>query len=133
MPVVGLNHYNLRAPRALLEQLRKFYCEVVGLVEGPRPPFRSFGYWLYAGEQAVLHLGEAASHENRRTDSATTFDHAAFSCKGRQEFESRLTALGVTYRVLTVPQTSQVQLVLADPAGNGVELNFDEASNEDFA
>ena len=127
MPVVGLNHYNLQAPRALLEQLRRFYCEAVGLVEGPRPPFRSFGSWLSSGDQPILHLSESRAGEERRTDVATTFDHAAFSCTGRAEFEHSLAALGVAYRVLTVPQTSQVQLVFRDPAGNGVELNFVEA------
>ena len=130
MPVVGLNHYNLQAPRALLEQLRQFYCEAVGLVEGPRPAFRRFGYWLYSGDQPILHLGESRAGEERRTDIATTFDHAAFSCTGRAEFEHRLAALGVAYRVMNVPQTSQVQLVFRDPAGNGVELNFAEAATQ---
>ena len=30
MAVVGLNHYNLRAPLELLYELRNFYCDVVG-------------------------------------------------------------------------------------------------------
>ena len=56
MSVVSFSHYNLRAPRELLDTLRAFYVEAVGLKPGPRPPFTRFGYWLYAGEQAVLHL-----------------------------------------------------------------------------
>lgn len=56
MSVIGLDHYNLRAPRPLLDTLRDFYIDVVGLRLGARPPFRSHGYWLYAGAQAVLHL-----------------------------------------------------------------------------
>ena len=65
MTVVGFNHYNLRAPRELLEQLRSFYCDVVGLRVGPRPSFASFGYWLYAGEQDILHLTETDAGEVR--------------------------------------------------------------------
>jgi hypothetical protein len=35
MSVTGLNHYNLCAPRQLLDELRHFYVAVVGLVSGP--------------------------------------------------------------------------------------------------
>lgn len=125
MPAIGFSHYNLRAPRALLDELRSFYCEVVGLEVGYRPPFRSFGYWLYAGEHAVLHLSEAGPSETRSSAPQGTFDHAAFRCTGRAAYEQNLGRLGIKYRVASVPETSQVQLFLSDPAGNGVELNFD--------
>jgi catechol-2,3-dioxygenase len=124
MKVLSLSHYNLRAPRELLETLRAFYVEVVGLEVGHRPPFVTFGYWLYAGEQAVLHLGEARRDEATAGEAPTSFDHAAFNCIGRREFETRLTHLGIRYEVAHVPQTDQVQLFFKDPAGNGVELNF---------
>jgi catechol-2,3-dioxygenase len=124
MATLGFSHYNLRAPRSLLEQLRSFYCDVIGLRTGERPPFAAFGYWLYAGENAVLHLSETAPGEVRSTEAATTFDHAAFNCSGRREFENKLTRLGVPYDVARVPLTGQVQLFCSDPAGNGVELNF---------
>lgn len=125
MPVTGFSHYNLRAPRALLHELRDFYCEVVGLEEGDRPPFRGFGYWLYAGGEAVLHLSEAGADERRPAQPIGTFDHAAFRCTGRAEYEHKLNRRGIQYRVATVPATQQVQIFLTDPAGNGVELNFE--------
>jgi catechol-2,3-dioxygenase len=124
MPIIGFSHYNLRAPRALLDELRDFYCEVVGLTVGHRPPFRSFGYWLYAGEHAVLHLSEAAPDENRPAQPAGTFDHAAFRCTDRAAYEGKLASRGIKYRVAVVPATQQLQIFLTDPAGNGVELNF---------
>lgn len=126
MPALGFSHYNLRAPRALLDELRDFYCDVVGLTVGYRPPFRSFGYWLYAGEHAVLHLSEAGTGENRPAQPVGTFDHAAFRCAGRAQFEKELERRGIQYRVAVVPATRQVQIFLTDPAGNGVELNFDD-------
>lgn len=126
MAVLGFSHYNLRAPRALLEELRTFYTEVVGLSVGPRPPFANLGYWLYAGGRDVLHLSEVRSETAPPGTAQSTFDHAAFSCEGREAFERRLKELGVAYRVAHVPQTGQLQLFLRDPAGNGVELNFEE-------
>ena len=127
MATLGFSHYNLRAPRALLESLRAFYCDVVGLAVGERPPFVTFGYWLYAGGHDVLHLSESAADEARALGVSTTFDHAAFRCAGRGEFEHRLAECGIDYKVAQVPATGVVQLFFKDPAGNGVELNFTDA------
>jgi len=124
MPVLGFSHYNLRAARPLLDTLRDFYVDIVGLAAGPRPPFSSFGYWLYAGGEAVLHLSETAPGEHRRAEGDSTFDHAAFSCTDLAAYERRLADRGIAYQRAEVPQTAQRQLFFSDPAGNGVELNF---------
>ncbi len=124
MQIVGFDHYNLRAPRAVLDDLRAFYCDIVGLVEGDRPPFRSFGYWLYAGGRPVLHLSESKPGESCPSHVASTFSHASFTCVGRRAFERRLAERGIEYRVAQVPLIGQVQLFFSDPAGNGVELGF---------
>ena len=131
MPVRAFDHYHLRAPRALLDELCAFYRDVVGLTLGDRPPFRRFGYWLYAGERPVLHLGEADPDEICAASVSGTFNHASFDCTGKPEFERRLAARGIPYRTAHVPLTGQVQLFFKDPAGNGVELAF--ASDEDDA
>lgn len=124
MAITGLRHYNLRAPRELLEILRVFYRDVIGLAEGERPPFRSVGYWLYAGDRDILHLSESAPGDIRQMGVATTFDHVAFAAHGRIEVESRLRAGNVAFQTAHVPVNGQVQLFLRDPAGNGVELAF---------
>ena len=124
MTTVGLSHINLRAHRELLDKLKAFYCSVVGLREGARPPFPGFGYWLYAGDQAIVHLYEAEPAEERQLDVSTTLDHFAFDCADRVEVEKTLQRLGVAYRTATVPSTRQVQIFIRDPAGNHVELNF---------
>ena len=127
MPVLAFNHFNLRAPTVLTDALKDFYVDVVGLSVGWRPPFDFPGYWLYLGEQAVLHLvGVPPAREAPARGG--TFDHVAFTCTGLAETEARLRAQGVDYRSVRVPGTDQVQLFLTDPAGNGVELNFASAS-----
>jgi catechol-2,3-dioxygenase len=125
MTVLAFGHVNLRAPRELLERLCRFYSEVVGLRVGERPPFRNFGYWLYAGDQDVLHLSEIDPGEQRSATASASFDHLAFRCSGRQAVELRLQRLGVAFRTSHVPATAIVQLFLHDPAGNGVELSFE--------
>jgi catechol 2,3-dioxygenase-like lactoylglutathione lyase family enzyme len=124
MTTKGLNHVNLRAPRDMLDALKDFYCDVVGLEVGPRPPFPAFGYWLYAGGRAVVHLYQAGAEEVRQTHVATTFDHVAFDCEDGEAVEALLQRRGVRYHKAIVPASRQLQLFLADPAGNKVELNF---------
>lgn len=122
--VTGFNHYNLVADRPLLDELRDFYAAIVGLAPGPRPPFRRFGYWLYAGRQDVLHLTEALPGEERRKNTISTFDHVAFTCTDLESATSRLKEHGIEHRIDDVPLTEQRQIFFSDPAGNGVELNF---------
>ncbi len=128
MATKGINHVNLRAPREVLDQLKDFYCEVVGLEIGPRPPFPAFGYWLYAGGRAVVHLYQASPHEVRQTNVETTFDHVAFDCDDSEAVEARLRERGVRYDKTVVPASRQLQLFIVDPAGNKVELNFGETA-----
>jgi catechol-2,3-dioxygenase len=129
MPVRAFDHYNLRAERALLDELRDFYRDVVGLTVGERPPFRSFGYWLYSDGRPVLHLSQASEGESRPSGAVNTFAHAAFNCTGRADYEKRLQQLGIPYRTASVPLLNLAQLFFHDPAGNGVELQFDASES----
>ena len=128
MTTLGLNHVNLHARRELLDALKDFYCSVVGLHVGPRPTFRNFGYWLYAGDRPVVHLWEADPDEVRHANAAGTFDHVAFDCANLSAVEAALRERSVSYKKAQPPGTNQTQLFLTDPAGNGVELNFANAN-----
>lgn len=123
--VRGLAHANLRAPEAMIERLRRFYIDVVGLREGPRPAFRSGsrGHWLYAGETDVLHLTIAGPGD--ALPAATGhFNHLAFACTDLAATRSRLDAAKVPYEVDEVRDPAQVQFFLTDPCGLDIELNF---------
>ncbi len=129
MPALGLNHFNLRADPALTEALCRFYVDVIGMHIGPRPPFNFHGYWLYLGEQPVLHLVQAPAGEVRQAGVRGTFDHVAFTCTDLHATEARLAGMGLAYRKAFIPGARVCQLFLTDPAGNGVELNFDGVDN----
>ena len=126
MAATGFNHYNLRAPRELMDQLRDFYCNIVGLHQGKRPDLGSVGYWLYAGSECVLHLSQARPDESRFTHTSTTFDHAAFTCTDRAGMEARLERHNIPFSRSYVAELGINQLFLEDPAGNGVELSFSD-------
>jgi catechol-2,3-dioxygenase len=123
MKTLELDHYNLSAPRDVLEKLRLFYTETVGLTVGYRPRFQTFGYWLYAGDHAALHLTESAQ-EVLTPSGEPSFNHAAFNCSGLQKFQQRLSQQGIEYTAARVTELRRIQLFISDPAGNGVELNF---------
>jgi catechol-2,3-dioxygenase len=125
MPVHAIDHVNIHANAALLAELKDFYEAALGLQAGRRPPFASRGHWLYAAGQPVLHLVEDEAVRDPRQRGTADVDHVAFSCADLPAFEERLRARGIPFRRTTVPQTSVVQLFLQDPAGNGVELQFD--------
>lgn len=126
--VHGIGHVNFRAPAAMIERLRCFYVEVVGLREGPRPRFRSgsHGYWLYAGDNDAVHLSISSDGEPATTHQSC-FNHLAFVCSDLDATCARLDAANVPYETDVVDELGQVQLFLTDPAGVGVELTFHAA------
>src|ERR1700693_5935086 len=63
MSVGVLDHYNV-STRNLKETVR-FYEDVLGFKNGPRPQFDFPGAWLYSGSQPVLHLNDIA-HTDRQ-------------------------------------------------------------------
>ena len=124
LAVLGFNHYNLRASREMMEQLKVFYRDVVGLRIGDRPQLTSFGYWLYAESKDVLHLSESKPEEKRKENVATTFDHVAFTATDYDATIVRFEKLGIQFKTREISDAGQKQIFFRDPAGNGIELNF---------
>jgi len=124
LAILGFIHYNLRAERSMMEQLKVFYRDIVGLHIGDRPQLTSFGYWLYAGSRDVLHLSEAKPEEKRKENVATTFDHVAFTATDYDVTIVRLEKLSIQFKTREISDAGQKQIFFRDPAGNGIELNF---------
>lgn len=126
MGVLAFNHINIRAPRPVLEEVRNFYLEVIGLTDGFRPDVPIHGYWLYLGDLPVLHLMEWGDITEPPTFERGYLDHVAFSCDGLEDFINKLKNLDVVYtrRDFDLNGGIFTQLEVTDPVGNGVELNF---------
>jgi catechol-2,3-dioxygenase len=130
MGVRFLHHFNIRASQAEILVLRDFYCNVIGLTTGPRPPFRSSGFWLYADGAPVLHLTAAPDSESlpevaKRYSAA---GHIAFRCSDFEATVEQLQEHGIAHSIDAVPLANEVQIFLRDPSGVGVELNFPAAA-----
>ena len=127
MSLIALNHFNIRAPSALLLTVRDFYVDVIGLKEGPRPDTPVSGYWLYLADVPVVHLMEWPDGPQVPDLERGYLDHIAFSCRDEMAFIDRFKNLVVPFRQreFALPSGEQfLQLMLSDPTGLGVELNF---------
>jgi glyoxylase I family protein len=135
MAIAGLHHFNLRIPESELQAVQRFYVEVLGLRPGPRPPFRSLGVWLYAGDEPILHVTHMNSGESTPPGAPcglsapvagrrSALDHIALACDDLAVMRERLERHGVDYRVTEVPTAGQIQLFVRDPCGIAIELIF---------
>ncbi len=123
--ILSINHIQLVAEKDLVIQLRDFYCDVVGLTEGFRPAFERFGFWLYIGEKDVLHL-ITPKEGDKRSQQKSSFDHVAFKTDNYKGVLRNLQSLRIPFEEKLIPGMAAHQIFLRDPAGNRVELNFDE-------
>ena len=122
--ILSINHIQLVAEKDLVIQLRDFYCNVVGLTEGFRPSFERFGFWLYIGDKDVLHLITPKEGDGRSLQKSS-FDHVAFKTGRYQDVLQKLRRLNIPFDEKPIPGMSAHQIFLKDPAGNRVELNFE--------
>lgn len=133
MPVHRLDHVNLRASGSAFAALRDFYCRIVGLKIGARPPLQSEGLWLYASDAAIVHLVEAPQESGgvrSANGSGTALDHIAFGCSDLEQMLGRLGAIGVPHSVQVQSITGQTLVRLEDPCGLRVELVFEPADRQ---
>ncbi|MFZ5539166.1 MAG: VOC family protein [Pseudomonadota bacterium] len=142
MPVKQLNHFSIRTTD--MEATRRFYTQVLGFTEGPRPPFPFPGIWLYSGDttsydNATVHVigidpndPEGLKKYLGDRDPASlkgtgTVDHIAFYATGLVEMKGKLASLGVPFRERTVPVLGLHQVFLDDPSQVVIELNYPAA------
>ena len=117
-----LDHINIRAPRELLEREKAFFCEVLGLHEGPRPGFGNYGYWLYADDDAVVHLSESSAPLD--DDAQGCFNHVAFRSSGLQDLIRSLERAGIRHSVSFLEDRDMTQVFFRAPSNTRIEVNF---------
>jgi catechol 2,3-dioxygenase-like lactoylglutathione lyase family enzyme len=143
-----LNHFSIRTPD--LAACERFYCGLLGLVAGPRPPFPFPGLWLYAGDtaqwsNAAVHIigidrsdpeglkQYLGDRDEASLQGSGSVDHLAFFATGLAQMLARLQSQAVPYRERTVPLLGLHQVFVDDPNGVVIELNYPAAEKAALA
>jgi catechol 2,3-dioxygenase-like lactoylglutathione lyase family enzyme len=120
-----------------IDATRDFYCEVVGLRLGDRPPLEFPGYWLYAdAASACLHVAERAAYLSHLSTLGLTagqrtggeIDHVAFDATDYASTSARIEARGITPVRNTIPGGPR-QLFVDDPNGVRIEINVRDSTD----
>jgi catechol 2,3-dioxygenase-like lactoylglutathione lyase family enzyme len=127
--VHGLFHVAIKTGD--LTATRRFYTEVIGLLEVPRPDFGYPGAWLACpqpGGAAIIHVyagGPALGASGVAPSGTAAIDHLSLSCSGFAAYRARFARSGLDWREFIVPGTSLWQLFVYDPSGVQLELTFE--------
>ena len=119
--MIRFNHVNIRVGDQ--ETVRDFLTAVIGLKTGPRPPFDFHGYWLYLGEDPVIHL--APRHA---PGEIGWVNHIAFSGYDFNLKTAELSAAGFVFKTQTLPDSDIRQIFLNGPEGIRIELQCPPAA-----
>ena len=118
----AMNHFTITAEDR--SKTRAYYCDLLGLVEGPRPDLGFPGAWLHApgGASAILHIYWDRPLPAQRTG---VIDHLAFTASDLKNVKARFDAAQVKYDLRQQKGSGIWQLFSVDPNGAKVELDFD--------
>ena len=120
MAITAMNHFNV-----LTDDVPKtvaFYCDLLGLENGPRPDFSFPGAWLYAGDHPIVHISGGRTADDLRPG---VIDHMAFSATDLKGTLARLQRAGLRANAQRQVGTGIWQVFVNDPNGARVELDFD--------
>jgi catechol 2,3-dioxygenase-like lactoylglutathione lyase family enzyme len=111
VPITGIDHVQVAAPAGCEADARRFYGELLGMEEVPKPPELAArgGVWFRCGAQE-LHVGVDPSFEPARKA------HPALAVTG---IDALLDALG---RAAAPVTRDGPRVYTADPWGNRIEL-----------
>ncbi len=118
MQIERINHVQISVPFGSEDDVRSFYCGVLGLYEVPEPEAlqQRGGLWLEVGNDQLLHFGTEDV-----VDRAASKRHVAFEVADLSEARRELDASGIRI-VESVPIPGCDRFEFRDPFGNRVEL-----------
>jgi len=109
-----------------LERAKRFYADVLGLAELPRPAFDFPGAWYAAGDRQlhlIVHDGARAFRGTTEIDGRD--GHFAVRVADYDATLEHLCAHKVPVRERPTNPTPWAQLYVTDPDGNVIELNVE--------
>ena len=118
-PFRQIDHVQLAMPRGEEEQARRFFRDLLGMVEIPKPRDleKRGGCWFASG---AVHIHLGVEEDFRPAQKA----HPAFRCSDYSGLVSRLAERGITViEARDIPGVGRCHIF--DPFGNRIELIAD--------
>jgi catechol 2,3-dioxygenase-like lactoylglutathione lyase family enzyme len=132
MPLTKMEHFLVLT--ADIDGTRDFYCRVLGMTDGFRPPLGFPGYWLYLGDTACIHVAEWETYTAHSksvdipvsvpADGTGSVDHIAFNATDYDELLASLDRNGVKAQRNIANPNGLRQVFLLDPNGVKIEVNI---------
>jgi glyoxylase I family protein len=118
MRVTRFHHVSVNANGSSVEDMADFYGDVLGLGDKDRPDIPGVpGHWHIVGDQELHLVGAPGS--GQAID--TTGNHFCVAVDDLDAAIAELEARGIDY-VRALQGVDTVQIWIADPAGNTIEL-----------
>jgi catechol 2,3-dioxygenase-like lactoylglutathione lyase family enzyme len=116
MTIVRIDHIQLAMPAGREDEARRFYRDLLGIPEAPKPPALAArgGAWFERGDLKV-HLGVDKQFVPARKA------HPAFIVAGLPDLVAKLRAAGVAVKD-DEPLDGYEHVYVDDPFGNRIEL-----------
>lgn len=116
--MVSLQHVNVRVPSAVEDEAKRFYGELFGLEEIPKPQeLRANGGAWYQLGSAQLHLSRDANVDNEGSKR-----HVCFHVPNLDQFREHLASAGVEIIPDDGPIPGSPRFYVRDPGGNLIEV-----------
>lgn len=130
LPLASFNHVSREC--LSLEKSRRFYIDILGFREIPRPPFDCDGMWL-VGYGLNLHLVATSVPSERQkvklarihhfSSALPRVDHIAFLTYDLDSVREVLDKERVYYNYQALPHAGIYQIFMFDPDGNVIEIS----------
>ena len=121
MTILGLHHVQINVPEGRVSEARRFFGELLGFEEMPRPDSLSKaarnGVWYRCGDNE-FHVFFAPEGKFREDRSSR---HPAFLVAGLEALRSRLKAAGVELED-AIPIDGRERFFCRDPFGHRLEF-----------
>ena len=120
---IRFDHVSLSAKDP--EGMKDFLVSLLGLTLGQRANLPFAGYFLYAGDQDLVHIfgrDESSDEQSLNSSSQNIVHHVSFSSDDYEETMHRIQKLGAAFKINEMPDSDMKQIFVHAPESLLIEI-----------